>query len=224
MPKIYLSTKIDKIGRQKAVSIANMALRWCRRTLGINKRKRYAPKWYIRKTDDIDSDFHYHGEYDPLDNEIYIYWDTVDTVADLISTCIHEWTHQLQPLLSKYDYESDYDTNPYELEARQNEIKFGPDCWDYIKNKINDKNDARRVLRTKKAKGSRGRSNAKDKAYEGRQTKVGSSKRAGRSARSYHYSILEWSRCTRQKVRSRILIDTNNIKDGADKVTYHADS
>lgn len=226
MPKIYLNTKIDKIGRQKAVSIANMALRWCRRTLGTNKRKKHLPKWYIQKSIDLDSDYHYHGEYDPVDNEIYIYWDTFDTVADLISTCIHEWTHQLQPLLTKYDPDADYESNPYELEARQNESLHGPACWDYIKNKLNSKPDGNRDLRTKKAKGSRSSSNEKNKKNEGRKAKMDSSKGTGRNKRSHTYSFLEWSKCKKQTIRSRILVHKVKISstpdNGQDTFEYNA--
>lgn len=78
------------------------------------------------------------GEYDAEDNHIYIYWRNCDSVADLVTTCIHEWTHQLQPILTKYKkYEDDYANNPYEVEARYNETLYGARCWAAIKTKVN---------------------------------------------------------------------------------------
>lgn len=135
MSKIYINTRVDKIGRGEAVRIANMAVRWCRRHMGINKRKKYSPVWTVCKSYEGDDDT--HGEYDPEDNEIYIYWNNCNTVSEIIGTAIHEWTHQLQPVLKHYNKYKDYNSNPYELEARHNETLYTPICWNTIKQKIN---------------------------------------------------------------------------------------
>jgi hypothetical protein len=132
MPNVTLKSKIHKIGRAEAYRIASMALRWCRRKLGINKRKRTEPVWYIHK-----GYAHENGEYDASDNEIFIYWNNCDDVHEMIATCIHEWTHQLQPILTRYNDYPDYRTNPYEIEAKGNEALYTGQCWDYIKSKIN---------------------------------------------------------------------------------------
>ncbi len=130
---IYLSTPIKKVGRVEAVRIANMVLRWCRRELGVNKRKKYYPLWYIVKGEEG-----LCGEYDHDENEVYVYWDQCDDVRELISTCIHEWTHQLQPIRTKYfKYPGTYSRNPYERAARRNEDKYTPIVWRLIKPKIN---------------------------------------------------------------------------------------
>jgi len=127
---IYLSTPISRLGRQPTVRIANMALRWCERELGVNNRKKYKPVWTVRKGDVPDL----CGEYDDEDNEVYVYWDNCDTVRELIQTCIHEWTHQLQPIRTKYyKYPGSYSRNPYEREARRNEDKYTKECWTHIK-------------------------------------------------------------------------------------------
>ena len=60
---IYLNTKIESLERKHAVSIANMALRWCRKHMGVNNRKKYQPIWSVRKGWDSDC-----GEYDATDN------------------------------------------------------------------------------------------------------------------------------------------------------------
>jgi len=135
---IYLSTPIKKVGRVEAVRIANFVLRWCRRELGVNKRKKYYPLWYIVKGEEG-----LCGEYDHDENEVYVYWDQCDDVRELISTCIHEWTHQLQPIRTKYfKYPGTYSRNPYERAARRNEDKYTPIVWRLIKPKIN-KNESK---------------------------------------------------------------------------------
>jgi len=106
-----------------------MALRWCKRHLGVNKRKKFEPIWSVVKGYDTDC-----GAYDADDNEIWIYWDQCEDVRELIATCIHEWTHQLQPIRTKYyKYPGSYSRNPYEREARRNEDKYTKECWTHIK-------------------------------------------------------------------------------------------
>ena len=126
---IYLNTKVQALGRAPAVSIANMALRWCKRHMGVNNRKKYSPIWSVRMGYDADC-----GEYDAEDNEVLVYWDNCEDVRELIGTCIHEWTHQLQPIRTKYyKYPGSYSRNPYEREARLNEDKYTKACWTHIK-------------------------------------------------------------------------------------------
>lgn len=130
---IYLKTPIEKVGRHDAVRIANMVLRWCRANMGVNNRKKFAPIWSVRKGYDTDC-----GEYDAEDNEVLVYWDNCVDVRELIGTCIHEWTHQLQPIRTKYfKYPGSYSRNPYERQARYNEKKYTPVLWSDIKHKIN---------------------------------------------------------------------------------------
>jgi hypothetical protein len=132
---IELDTEIADIGRLEAVRIANFALRWCRATFGVNRRKRIQPVWYIRMAYEDDNTY---GEYDATDNEIVIHWNNCETVQLLIETCIHEWTHQNQPILTKYDkYPGSYSRNPYERQARYAEKKWLSPCWTAIQNKIN---------------------------------------------------------------------------------------
>lgn len=131
---IYLSTPLKQLGREPTIRIANMALRWCKRELGVNNRKKYEPIWYVRKADWPDL----CGEYDDEANEVLIYYDSIDTVRELLATCIHEWTHQLQPIRTKYfKYPGTYSRNPYERQARYNEKKYTPVLWADIKHKIN---------------------------------------------------------------------------------------
>ena len=132
--KIYLKTKIDELGRAPTVRIANMVFRWCRRNLGENGRKKWAPVWYIRKGWSAGE----MGEYDAYDNELFIYYDNIPDVRELIRTIVHEWTHQNQPILTKYHkYPGTYSRNPYERAARYAELKWTPVIWNELKHKIN---------------------------------------------------------------------------------------
>ena len=132
--RIYLKTKIADIGRRQTVRIANMVFRWCRRNLGVNGRKKWQPVWYIHKG----SSENEMGEYDATDNELYIYWDNIPDVRELIRTIVHEWTHQNQPILTKYHKcQCSYSQNPYEREARRAELKWTPVIWRELKDKIN---------------------------------------------------------------------------------------
>ena len=65
--------------------------------------------------------------------------DRLDTIEiERNATCIHEWTHQLQPITTKYyKYPGSYSRNPYERQARYREKKYTPILWDAIKNKVN---------------------------------------------------------------------------------------
>ena len=133
--KIYLSTPVAKLGRAPAVRIAKAALKWCERNLGLNRRKKWELKCYIRKAMAGDDTC---GEYDCWDNEIYVYWNNCETVRELVQTCIHEWTHQNQPILTKYyKYPGTYSRNPYERAARYAEVKWAPIVWKEIRQTIN---------------------------------------------------------------------------------------
>ena len=136
MDKIYLNTKINSLGRGPTVRIAQMVFRWCVRNLGVNGRKKWAPTWYVVKSwDDAGGDM---GEYDAYDNEIFIYYDNIPDVRELIRTIVHEWTHQNQPILTKYHkYPGSYSRNPYERAARYAEMKWTPVIWKELKHKIN---------------------------------------------------------------------------------------
>ena len=132
---IYLKTKVKELGRQEAVRIAKTAFKWCERTLGENRRKKWKLSTYIRKAHDGDDTC---GEYDCWDHEIYVYWNNCDDVRELIATCVHEWTHSLQPIITKYyKYPGTYSRNPYERAAKYAEQKWTPIVWREIRHNIN---------------------------------------------------------------------------------------
>ena len=130
---LTLRTKLRTLERGPTIKIADQALRWCKTNLGINNRKKYLPIWYVKKGWDEDL----CGEYDHELNEVHIYYGGIEDVKELIQTCIHEWTHQLQPITTKYfKYPGSYSRNPYERQAKYNEQKYYKECWAHIKKKI----------------------------------------------------------------------------------------
>ena len=64
-----------------------------------------------------------------------IYIENCKTLDDVVSTIIHEYTHYLQSRTKyeKYEKEYYYSTNPYERQAKRNEIKYTKICLQDIK-------------------------------------------------------------------------------------------
>lgn len=129
--KWNLSSKIEE--RKDVVRIGRMAETWCRHNMGENNKKKLGLLVSYWKGWDTDM-----GEYDPQDHAIFIYYNNIDNVKELLQTIIHEWTHSLQPLTSKWKEYNDiaYSRNPYEREAYASE-KLYKDMWSVIKHKLN---------------------------------------------------------------------------------------
>ena len=68
------------------------------------------------------------AEYDGKANEIYIYYPNIKNEEDLLRSLIHEYTHYLQDLtqlkIQVYAQNYDYNSNPIEIEAHDNENKW----------------------------------------------------------------------------------------------------
>ena len=77
-----------------------------------------------------------YGEYYVNDNLISINLERNVYVRCLIKTIIHEYTHYLQPIKSKYwklSKKHGYYHNPFEVEARFNENNKYRDCFKALK-------------------------------------------------------------------------------------------
>jgi hypothetical protein len=121
--------------RVDVVRIGKMAETWCRRNMGENNKKKFeiiVSYWQSCKGD---TDM---GEYDPQDHAIFIYYNNIDNVKELLQTIIHEWTHSLQPLTSKWKEYNNvvYSRNPFEREAYKSEALYS-ELWKSIKPKLN---------------------------------------------------------------------------------------
>ena len=126
-----LNSRIEN--RKDVVRIGRMAETWCKRNMGENNKKKLGLLVTYWKGWDTDM-----GQYDPQDHAIYIYYNNIDNVKELLQTIIHEWTHSLQPLTSKWKEYNDmeYTNNPYEKEAYASEVKY-KELWKSIKHKLN---------------------------------------------------------------------------------------
>jgi hypothetical protein len=121
--------------RKDVVRIGRMAETWCRNHMGLNNKKQLQIIVSYWKSFDGDTDM---GEYDPQDHAIYIYYNNIDNVKELLQTIIHEWAHSLQPLTSKWKEYNDvaYSRNPFEREAYKAEALYS-ELWKSIKHKLN---------------------------------------------------------------------------------------
>ncbi len=135
MSKIYLKTPAQPLGRREMGRIVHMTFTWCKKNLGVNQRKAYKPIFNLSSLNEGEQ---ICGDYDDIENEITIYYKNIDNVRELISTVIHEWTHQLQPCRSKYNkWKGAYKKNPLEVEAYAAEALYTSPCWKAIKEKVN---------------------------------------------------------------------------------------
>lgn len=111
-----------------------LALKWCKENLGINTRKRKELILEVSVREKKKGEFVYYGNYCFNKNKIIVYIENCKDINDLVGTIIHEYTHYLQSS-SKYRlYEKIYyySQNPYERQARRNEIKYTDKCIDYV--------------------------------------------------------------------------------------------
>lgn len=135
--RICLKTPLTELERKDILRVTSMAMSWCRKYMGINNRKSYLPIYHITAQTDGDSIV---GDYDHIENEITIYYKNIDSVRELIATCIHEWQHQLQPCRSKYHkFKGSYNKHPMEIEAFTAEKLHLTTCWKGIRLKVNRK-------------------------------------------------------------------------------------
>ena len=114
---------------------ATLALKWCRENFGENERKR--KKLFIEVTERKRTIKNHavFGNYCFYRNKITIHTHTCETIYDIVSTIIHEYTHYLQSrnMYKYYEENYYYSTNPYEREARRNENKYTKICLKDIK-------------------------------------------------------------------------------------------
>ena len=111
-------------------SYAKYALRWCEDNLGINTRKRKKLSFVMSTRKRTQGKFVYYGNYCLYKNQITIYINNCETLKNLVSTIIHEYTHYLQPMGRYKEYEKYYyySTHPFERQARRNETKYTDTC------------------------------------------------------------------------------------------------
>jgi hypothetical protein len=117
---------------------AILALKWCREFFGENDRKRSQLKFEFTERKRTDKKAMVYGNYCFYRNKMTIHEPACNTLYDIVSTVIHEYTHYLQSR-SIYKYYQDiyyYSHNPYEREAKRNEEKYTKICIKEIKKRL----------------------------------------------------------------------------------------
>jgi hypothetical protein len=117
---------------------ANETIKWCRKNLGINERKRKKLDFVVMDKSRKKGRFNFLGNYCFYRNRMVIYAPNCENIYEIVSTVIHEYTHYLQsgPQYRKYEKNYYYSTNPYEREAKRNEMKYTKMCLKDIKKKL----------------------------------------------------------------------------------------
>jgi hypothetical protein len=80
-----------------------------------------------------------YGEYCPNNNTITLYKNEFKTLGQFTSTFIHEYTHSLQPIKTKYYkllVQYGYDDHPHEIEASNNEFIHNRRLLKYLRNSL----------------------------------------------------------------------------------------
>lgn len=130
-----LLTKTETLSFADSTGLANAIIDWCEKNIGTNwryPRPRLSLLGGI--ADDMSRDT--YGEYDVENNLININLERNVYVRCLIKTIIHEYTHYLQPVRTKYwklAKKHGYYDNPLEVEARFNENTKYKDCFKDLK-------------------------------------------------------------------------------------------
>lgn len=117
---------------------ANEAIKWCRKNLGLNERKRKKLDFVVMDWSRKKGRFQFLGNYCFYKNRMVIYAPNCNSLYELIATVIHEYTHYLQsgPQYRKYEKIYYYSSNPYEREAKRNENKYTKICLKDIRKNI----------------------------------------------------------------------------------------
>jgi Zn-dependent peptidase ImmA (M78 family) len=127
------------VNSETKVTYTKMTLKWCKENLGINDRKRTELELVIRHTERKKGKYVLYGSYCFYKNRMVIYIPNCLNLYDVVGTVIHEYTHYLQSRTKYQMYEKlyYYSTNPFERQAKRNELKYTKVCLNEIKKSIN---------------------------------------------------------------------------------------
>lgn len=130
-----LLTKTETLSFSDATGLSLAVINWCEKNIGTNWRHP-RPKLSLLGGIADDMSKHTYGEYCVDGNLININLECNVYVRCLIKTIIHEYTHYLQPVKTKYwklAKKHGYYHNPLEVEARFNENTKYKDCFNDLK-------------------------------------------------------------------------------------------
>lgn len=130
---LKINTKTKKLSHKQIRKIVEKTTEYCVKNFGINKRRGMCG--IVVKNQNLSDTEPKYGEYCPTTHKIKIFKNNCKTISDLIITTLHEYTHTLQPIKSKYFKllkVYGYEKHPMEIEAVENE-RFCKDVWKKIK-------------------------------------------------------------------------------------------
>jgi len=119
---MYSKTPTKTLTKKQVKKVLQFCAEWCHDNMGVNNRKRSELTYSFGKDENG-----FYGFYCPIINHIRLSLTECKTVGRLTSTFIHEYTHYMQPVRTKYasaNIEHGYWDNPFEVEARMVEKKF----------------------------------------------------------------------------------------------------
>ena len=121
------------INQKKQYAI--LTLKWCKEFFGENERKRSKLQFEFTQRRRTVKGHMVYGNYCFYRNKMTIHEEACETIYDVISTVIHEYTHYLQSRTQYKLYQANYyySHNPYEREAKRNEDKYTKLCLRDIK-------------------------------------------------------------------------------------------
>jgi uncharacterized protein YjaZ len=128
MPNKHIALEVKK-------KYAILALKWCKKNFGVSTRKRRKLEFEISERKRKMGDLVVFGVYCFYKNKITLYAPNCETLHDVVSTIIHEYSHYLQSRTKyeKYEKTYNYEKNPLEKEAVRNEKKYTKECFRYIR-------------------------------------------------------------------------------------------
>lgn len=128
-----INTNLKNLTNGQTRKIVEKTVKYCEENLGINKRKGECS--ISVKKQNLNEEVLKYGEYCPDVHTIRVFKNNCKNIKDLIETTLHEYTHSLQPVKSKYFKMLKvygYENHPMEIEAVENE-KLCKDVWKKIK-------------------------------------------------------------------------------------------
>ena len=120
--KMYAKTPTQDLTKKQIKKVLQFCSKWCYENMGVNNRKHSDLTYSYGK-----DKYGFYGFYCPINNHIHVSIEECTNVGRLTSTFIHEYTHYLQPVRTKYAssfMKHGYWDNPFEVEARMMEKKL----------------------------------------------------------------------------------------------------
>ena len=127
---LVASQNLKELSKYKIQKTGKIMAEFCKMNLGKSRGKDYPKIQFSYVSSDC------MGMYDPFEHKIVIYINFCQSVSDLTSTIIHEWTHSCQKVLKDYVklYKKfGYVNHPMEIEAYESEKKWNRKALYFLK-------------------------------------------------------------------------------------------